>query len=1060
MKNISFHILFILTHSLLLFSQPLTFKGPDPKKNITQYTHEIWTTDNGLPQNSINAITQTNDGYIWMGTQEGLVRFDGVQFTVFDKNNTAAIRNNYISALYSDRKSGKLWIGSYLGGIIVYENGVFKRIDSLSKYIRSQIHSFYRDPLGGLWIATRENGAIRFDSVSVRQYTTANGLISNNVWKIYRDIQNRLWFATGEGVTIFNDSAFSSFSQKNGIASKEVYSLQQKHDSTIWLGTTKGLQRIKLVNSTITFLEHFTVDNGLPGNSIYALYPDQQGNLWIATNKGLARFYKNKFSSYTPEDGLSERVVNAIFIDREGNLWVGTEIGGLNVLKDGIFTSFTSKEGLPHNNAWTIFEDSKKNFWFGTDDGLVLFDRAAGTKKIYTKKNGLTHSNIWSLYEDKTGALWVGTISGLNKIVNEKIVPLPKSMQFTGEAISCIVEDSSGNIWLSTSGSGIHSIQNKSVKTLNSKNGIPSNYVNVIAFDRSNNLFIGMDGAGLAIYKDSLIKHFNNNNGFPANFVQEFYLDSSNTLWIGTLGNGLIVMRDSSFTQLTVKNGLFDDVVFRILEDNNQRLWISCNKGVYHINKSDVEYYITNKNKKIIPTVYGKENGMASAECNGGTHPAGWKASDGTLWFPTTRGITMVDPKKITINEQPPLVVIEDFLIDNQSVSLTESHIIQPGKQRYEFRYTGLSFDGPKKVRFKVKLEGYDIEWDEVANRRAAYYSHLPSGEYTFRVIAANSDGVWNMQGAEYSFVVQAHFYQTAIFYIFAVVSLLLIFFGIYRYRTSQIIRRQTELEQTIEDRTKDLTAEQQKTKLLLTEAEYQRELAQKANAMKTHLLDITAHDLRNPIIQIDSIAKEIIETGAISERDGTLMLMIRRATQRMILLISDLLNFSSIETGRLRFKFEETNVSELAAIILSGYELQAKKKSQSVILHANPEIQYTVLADPARLQEAFENLVSNAIKFSEYNSTIEIEIAKRNGIVQFSIKDSGPGFTEDDREKLFKKFQPLSAKPTGGEISTGLGLAIVKEIVDAHNGTITIHHGTHKGCVITIELPAAQTSH
>ncbi|MCK9407759.1 MAG: ATP-binding protein, partial [Bacteroidetes bacterium] len=494
---------------------------------------------------------------------------------------------------------------------------------------------------------------------------------------------------------------------------------------------------------------------------------------------------------------------------------------------------------------------------------------------------------------------------------------------------------------------------------------------------------------------------------------------------------GLSIFDGKSFHNFNMKNGMFDDVVFQILEDNFGRMWFSCNKGIFQVDRQQFLDVINGTAEHIAYTAYGKENGMSSSECNGGTSPAGWKTASGKLWFPTSRGVTMVDPKNITINTQPPLVVVEDMIIDNESVDKSTAAIIPPGKQRFEFRFTGLSFDGPKKVRFKVMLEGYDKEWDDIKYRRAAYYSYLPPGEYTFRVIAANSDGVWNLDGASFPFVVQAHFYETRIFYVSISIILLLLTYGTYRWRMRSIQARQEKLERLVEERTKNLTD---------------------ANNAKSQLLSFVAHDLKTPLITINSIAQEIKSFEVDKHFRGYLDL-VEQNSKRIVTLISEILNITAIESGKFQFKMEPINIADIAGLVVDGYQIQAQRKEQILKYTVDGHEHCTVLADSGKLQEAMENLVNNAIKYSPRGAEINVNVVRNNGNIRFSVNDQGPGISEQDKQQLFKKFTVLSAKPTGGEIATGLGLAIVKEIIDAHKGKIFVESEPPKGCTFIIEL-------
>ncbi len=1011
--------------------QSLKFKGPDPKKAITQYTHEVWQTDHGLPQNSVNTIKQTKDGFLWLGTQEGLVRFDGVLFTIFDKNNTAQIKDNQIVSLAVDKK-GTLWIATLSEGLVTYANGKFTPITNTPQLIGTQVRHMYADSRGAIWISTRDSGVVVIDSLAVTHYTTGNGLVSNNVWEVTQDINDRIWFAAEGGVSVIDSNSILSFTTTDGIAAKENYGILGSHSGEMWIGGSNGLQKILLENHRLKLLLNLTKNDGLPGLSIYEMITDQQGNMWVACNKGLARYYAGHLSSFTEADGLSENYVNTVFVDREGNLWVGTEGGGLNVLKDGIFTSYSVKEGMPANNTWTAFEDKQKNLWIGTDEGLVLFEQGKGVKRTYNKKEGLSNGTVWSITQDDNDAIWVATVSGLNKIVDENIVPLPNDLKFENDAINCLYTDANGILWIGTAGNGLFKLDHGKKTAFTPGNGIAHQFINVITSDHHGNIIIGSDGDGLLIMKnDTVTERYTMKNGLASNFINSLYVDSANNIWIGTMGKGLSIFNGTTFSNFSIGNGMFDDVIFQILQDDFGRMWFSCNNGIFQVDRRQFFDVIGGIADHISYAAYGKENGMSTSECNGGTSPAGWKTSNGNLWFPTSRGITMVDPKNITINMQPPLVVIEDLLIDNERVDPNSAAIVPPGKQRLEFRFTGLSFDGPKKVRFKVMLEGYDKEWDDVKYRRAAYYSYLPPGEYIFKVIAANSDGVWNTEGASFHFVVQAQFYETRIFLLSVFVVLILSAFIAFRLRIRAIQTRQDDLERQVEERTLNLT---------------------EANNAKSQLLSFVAHDLKTPLITINSIAQEIKKFDVDKHFRGYLEL-VEQNSKRSITLISEILNITAIESGKFQFKLEPINMAEIAGMVVDGYQIQAERKEQHLRYSVQEHEMCMVFADPSKLQEAMENLVNNAVKYSPRGATIEVTVIHQNGTVRFSVSDQGPGISEQEKLHLFKKFTVLTAKPTGGEIATGLGLAIVKEIVEAHKGKIFVESTPPKGSTFVIEL-------
>lgn len=999
------------------------------QKSLSQYSHEVWTTDDGLPQNSINNLVQTPDGYLWMGTQEGLARFDGVQFTVFDKHNTPQIKNNYISALYADRE-GTLWIGTYDGGLITYKNNKFVGIKTIKLLENSYSHSIFEDNARGIWIAIRGRGVMRIDSVSHQTFDTSNGLVHNQARNFCQDSKGRVWIATKNGISIYDKGTFRSFTMNDGLIYSVVNSITKGLNNTMWLATNRGVQKVPEDFTDSKKFETYGVKDGLPDNIAYEIKLGTDGTLWIGTRGGVAQLSNGKISSFTVADGLSYHDVGTILIDFEENVWIGTDGGGLNVLKDGIVTSFTKKEGMPSNTIWTIFEDPAQTMWIGTDNGLV---NMSGTDKrsykYFTEREGIYDNEIYSITMDNTGAMWIGTINGVNKIVNGKVETIKSSIKTKGVIVSQVFEDSRNRIWIATSGEGLHMIDNSLVRTYSLANGFISNYIGCIAEDTSGNILVGTDGEGLVIVSEKQQTIISKKDGLSNNFILSLNIDQEGVVWAGTSGGGLNRIANGVITSVTVKEGLYDDLIFQILEDNFGRMWMTSNRGIFHVNKSELTAFAEGKIRSINSVAYGKEDGLRSLECNGGVQPAGWKARDGTLWFPTNGGVAMIDPKKIVVNHQPPRVILEEMRVENQ---VWKESFVLPGKERFEFRFTGINFAAPKKICFKVKLEGYDKEWYDIGARRAAYYTQLPPGEYTFRVIAGNSDGVWNESGASFSFVVQAHFYKTTIFYITLISLLVIGTIGMVRLRIRQINSRQRELERIVEERTKNLVD---------------------ANNAKSQLLSFVAHDLKTPLITIYSIAQEIKAFNNIDRHFRGYIDLVEQNSKRVVKLISEILNISAIESGKFQFKFEPINIAEMAGIVVDGYRVHALRKEQKLIFTVESDEQCIVMADSVKLPEAMENLVNNAIKYSPRHSQIAVTVALRGENVLFTVQDQGPGISAEDQQQLFKKFHVLSAKPTGGEIATGLGLAIVKEIVEAHHGSVYVKSTPPMGSLFTIEM-------
>lgn len=812
---------------LIWFFYSISAFALDPKKAITQYSHDLWRTENGLPQSAVQSILQTRDGYIWLGTQEGLVRFDGVRFVVFDKRNTKEILHNNILTLFEDRK-GNLWFGTAGGGLNCLKNGKFSVHTTKEGLSNNFVISIYEDRQGSLWIGTEGGGLNSFKDGKFIVYTTKEGLSNDFVLWTSEDRGGNLWIGTREGLNKFKEGKFTVYTTKQGLSNNRVLVISEDREGNLWIGTRGGgLNKLSFQNGIGKFTVYDT-KNGLSSDIVYSIVEDREGNLWIGTEGGgLNRLTDGKFSSFTTTDGLSNDVVLSIYEDQEGSLWIGTYGGGLDRLKDGKFTVYTTKEGLSNDVVWSIFEDSKGNVWIGTyGGGLNRFSASAGKdgKFIhYTTRQGLSNDVVSSIYEDRAGNLWIGTFGGgVNRLTGGKFTAYNTSNGLSNDVVSSIFEDRQGNLWIGTYGGGLNRFpisgeKDKKFTSYSTRDGLSNDVVIPICEDKEGNLWIGTRGGGLnRLSAAGDFTVYTTTDGLSNDFVMSIYEDGEGNLWIGTYGGGLNRFKDGKFTTYDTQEGFFDDTVYQILEDGNGNFWMSCNKGIFRVNKKDLNEFAEGKIKSITYSAYDKADGMKSSECNGGAQPAGWKTRDGRLWFPTVKGVVIIDPNHININKVPPPIFVEQVVADNQPFELVgsktkDSSVFPPGIKRLEFQYTALSLMVPEKVQFKYQLEGFDKEWVEAGTRRVAYYTNIPPGHYRFRVIACNNDGIWNNEGASFQFYLNPYFYQTYPFYGLLAFAFILVGMGLYAIRVRQIRARQRVLEILVDQRTNRLLETTQK---------------------------------------------------------------------------------------------------------------------------------------------------------------------------------------------------------------------------------------------------------
>lgn len=760
-----------LVFSLLLGSSWTTF-ALDSRRELSQFNHEVWLTENGLPQNTVHAIAQTRDGYIWIGTEEGLARFDGVKFTIFDKQNTPEFKSNYIRTLLADRQ-GALWIGTAQGLVRMLNSRftLFTRDDGLPS---ETIQAVYEDREGNLWVATA-NGLGLLKSGGLTTFTTKERLISGSIQALFEDAGGALWIATPYGVGRIKDGKFTNYTVRDGLGSNSVRAIQQDRNNRLWFGSLGGLTSFDGNRFTT-----YTTRDGLPNDSIISLQADRDGGLLIGTAAGLCRLIDGRFTGFNSGEALSTSTILSLLEDLEGNVWIGTESGGINLLKDTKFTTYTVRNGLSKDLVKSIYEDHQGNTWIGTDGGGLNLLRN-GKLNVYTTRDGLSSNVVVSLFGDNTGNLWVGTPNGLNRFNQGKFTTYTSADGLANNDVRSIYLDRRGHLWIGTRG-GLTRMTNGVFKTFTEVDGLPNDLITTLHEDTKGNLWIGTFG-GLGRLTNEEFKTFTTRDGLSSDAIISLHEDSDGTLWIGMNGGGLNRMKDGKFTAYTTSNGLLDDVVYRILEDGQNNLWLSCRKGIFHISKKELDEFAKGMIASISPVAYGTADGMMTRECSGGGDPAGWRGSDGKLWFPTIKGVAMIDPERMKINSHAPPVVIEQIRIDDKSFAPSERLELPPGTTRLDLYYTAPSFVAPEKVTFKYKLEGFDKDWIDSGTRRIAYYTNLRPGAYTFRVIASNNDGVWNETGAAFALYLKPYFYQTYWFYAICLLALVMLAWLVFRLR-------------------------------------------------------------------------------------------------------------------------------------------------------------------------------------------------------------------------------------------------------------------------------------
>jgi ligand-binding sensor domain-containing protein/signal transduction histidine kinase len=754
-----------------------------------QYLTREWHLDDGLTDNRVQAIAQTGEGYIWVGTRNGLRRFDGVRFEALDLNPVFGKPNVSITCLLTDR-NGALWIGSEQAG--------------LARMAGGQLTHFGR----------------------------TNGLAGESVTAICEGKDSSLWIGTTNGLSHYQEGAFVNLTSRDGLLPGPVRSIAEDSEGSLWVTTRNGLSHVQ--GNTIN---NFTQMNGLPDNSVRGIWQDVPGRLWIGSNRGLLLYRNSKFYAYTRNFGLPDRLVNVVRSDRQGNVWVGTG-SGLYRFQDGTFLEELGAGGISLGTINAVFEDREGNLWAGSQNGL--FRLTPKKLLLYNKQLGLTHANVTTVLEDVSGSLWIGTAGGgLDRLRNQAITAFAPGATnsidqvlslcagrdgslwvggdyggglthfqegeathyarregLPGGTVRVIHEDRAGHVWFGT-GFGLSCLQAGRFVTNAIITHLADENVRAICEDKQGSLWFGTDD-GLSRWQDGHATRFTTHHGLSANRITALYQDEDQTLWIGTESSGLNRYESATgrFVSYGTQQGLFSDEILEILADDIGWLWMTSPQGVFRVRKADFALVDSKRLKAVNCIAYGRDDGLESVSCGAGK-PGGWKTRDGELWFPTGQGVVAIDPRIININLTPPTVHIEKLMANAKPLALPATAgapvRIPPGRNELEFHYTAPSFQKPERIRFKYKLEGVNPDWIDADTRRTAYYNNLSPGHYSFHVRACNSDGVWNERGASLAVILLPYFWQTRLFLSLAGLGLALSIASVARYATKRKMERQLQ---------------------------------------------------------------------------------------------------------------------------------------------------------------------------------------------------------------------------------------------------------------------------
>jgi signal transduction histidine kinase/ligand-binding sensor domain-containing protein/CheY-like chemotaxis protein len=1001
----------------------------DPTTPLSQYVRTSWTSAEGLPQDSAYSILQTRDGFIWFGTTEGLVRFDGTRFTIFDKARISALKYNAVIALLEDRRDGSLWIGSYGGGLIHYSAGEFHCYTIKDGLASNFVLALAQDPAGDLWIGT-DRGLATFHDNRIRAYKQQK-LDGEKIASLALGSNGTLWVAAGSRILKL-DVGTGTVSQIDPGINDPTY-LYFDREQRLWIGTRAH----GLYSSTGGKLIHYR-DIKVGAGPIFSILQDHEHQIWIASiAKGVCRLSANKPECLTGKDALTGSGVVSLYEDREGSVWIGTSSAGITRLKDKRFRTYDRKlDGMTNDMVFALYQDRDMAVWAGTADGLVHLKG----DRITTYKIGKTpDSNIvTAIAEGSSGTLWLGTAAGLKEFKNGRVISTYTTHDgLAAQGVYALHREHSGNLWIGNGGhaGGLTRFAGGKFKTFTADEaGLNTNRVSTIVEDHLGNLWFGT-ARGLTVFKDGKFKNYVAESEPTGDMVSttSIYEDSSNDLWVGTAGAGVRRFRNGQFTSFSSKNGLFADTIWGILGDAAGSLWMTSNRGLFRVNKQDLNDFADGKVKTIPYVSYGTKDGLPVAEFNGGYQSVAWRTADGRMLFASIRGIVELDLHHFPNNSLPPPVVLEAAFLNREP--LQDGSRKPVGSGRLEFEFAGLSFLAPENVTYKYQLIGFDKDWIAGGPRASASYTNVPPGHYVFRVIASNNDGVWNTEGAAVAFTLKPRFVQTPWFYILCAAGLILVGVGVQTLRNRRTRANERRLTELVEVRTGEL-------RLATARAET-------AVRAKSEFLANMSHEIRTPLNGLLGMV-ELTSQTELSPQQQELLGIATHSGTVLLNVLNDILDYSKIEAGKMQLQSEDFRSANVIASIRHIAARRAEKKGLSFSYHVDSDIPALMTGDSGRLTQVLLNLVDNAVKFTaqgEITLTIDVDTQVEDLVrLKICVADTGIGVPKEHQENIFKSFEQGDNSTTRKFGGTGLGLSIVSHLVGLMDGQIWVESEPGRG--------------
>ena len=789
---------FAATWLLLCFSPSEVSAASNSAPRSNAYIIDVKETENGLPQNSVIAITQTRDGYLWLGTLNGLVRFDGIRFTVFDESNTPGLNSGRIVLLFEDSQTN-LWIGTETAGVVLVKDGEVKSLDIGRGSREGRLMAACEEADGAVWLYTADGQLCRHRNGRVDVWSVGAERFSN-CRVVMAEKSGPLWVGTDWGLTSIGPTATldpRDLPSERTLPVDKLDFLLASRRAGYWRLANRHVEKCRIGQVERDWGPYPWSNSA----RVSAACEDLDGNLIVGTLGDGVWWYDvdGQVSRLSTKQGLSSNYILSLYVDRDDTLWVGTDAGGLNRVKRQVFDVLEESRG---STVRSVCEDDNGGLWIGFN-AIGLNNNGAGYLKDgvlqrFGPGQGLLHSSVWAVFVDQKQRVWAGTLDGLFQFRNGRFQRAGPT-DVVHAVVLAIHQDHAGRLWLGTRG-GLVRWDEQEWKRFTTRDGLSNNEITAIVDDSDGNLWIGTRGGGLNRLKDGRFTSFHQKDGLPSEDISSLTADKEGVLWIGTDGGGFARLQAGKWTRYTTSEGLISNRVGYLVEDGESNLWIGTIRGLMRVPKKALNDFALGLTTFIPCHAYGKPDRLPASECTMGSQPAVCRTRDGKLWFPTIMGLVSLNPAQLRVNTNPPPVMIESVLIEglekntnNLRTGLLRTVTIASNEERLEIHYTSLNLADPDRARFRYRLADHEKVWTEAGNSRVARYSKLPPGHYSFQLTACNEDGLWNEAGSTLAVVVLPPFWRTWWFLTATAVSLLGTIITVVHYLSTQKLQRQLE---------------------------------------------------------------------------------------------------------------------------------------------------------------------------------------------------------------------------------------------------------------------------